>query len=232
MDRLRFNKQKFDDNVYMKLIHYIYCFLMANIGLILVSIPLFVSINFLTITTKNIWLFLLSMVFIYPGIASVFAMINHYLEYKTISPFRFFFQNGLKKFGAYGLKYGIVTTFLLTVFSVDLLLAYSLPLAQLTVPFLVLMIGLSFALCLNMLYFRVRNQTAKEKDIFRAAAYYLLRKWYVSLLNVVLFLLMFSVMFVKPQFGFIITPSIFLFIIYLNCGKLYQKNERKVEVKE
>ncbi|MBO6454636.1 DUF624 domain-containing protein, partial [Enterococcus faecalis] len=56
--------------------------------------------------------------------------------------------------------------------------------------------------------------------------YYGLRKWYVSCLNVFLLFSMFAMMFLKPQFGFVVTPVLFLGIIYLNTGKLHEKQKK------
>ena len=80
------------------------------------------------------------------------------------------------------------------------------------------------AIMLNAWYFQVRNPQASFKDVFRISVYYGLRKWYVSCLNVFTILNVCNDV-LKPQFGFVVTPVLFLGIIYLNTGKLHEKQK-------
>ena len=79
---------------------------------------------------------------------------------------------------------------------------------------------LGTSLMIHCDYFQVKNPELASKDILKTAAYFTLRKWYVSLLNVVLVALVLIVMVVKPQFGMTILPVLFLGIVYLNCTQL------------
>jgi hypothetical protein len=216
-----FKKQAYDNNIYLKWIFYIYCALMLNLGLLLLNLPFFVAANFLALSYPNLGILLLLTLPFYPAIIAIFAVMDKYDKQGHIAPFKDFLTQGIRRFGLTGLGYGSVTTLVLTVLISDMMLFYHLPLAQLSLPFLGLVSLLVLALALNMLYFRVRNPQAQARDVLRLAIYCLLRKWYVSLLNVLLLFAMFAVMFVKPQFGFIITPALFLGIIFLNCRKLY-----------
>lgn len=220
---LRFKNQTYDNNIYMKWIYYFYCGLMMNLGLLILNLPFFGAANFLAIAPENLGIFVLSTILFYPALIIIFAAIDHYRIYGEIEPFRFFFQIGLRKYGLKGLKYGICLTLVLFITISDLLLFYKMPFAAFTVPFFILLSILAIALTINILYFRVRNYAASFRDIFRISLYYLLKKWYVSLLNLGLLFSMIALMFLKPQFGFILTPVLFIGTIFLNCSKLHQQ---------
>ncbi|MBS7577670.1 MULTISPECIES: DUF624 domain-containing protein [unclassified Enterococcus] len=219
----RFKNQTYDNNIYMKWIYYLYCGLMMNLGLLILNLPFFGVANFLAIAPENLGIFVLSTILFYPAIIIIFAAMDHYRIYGEIESFKFFFQIGLKKYGLKGFKYGICLTLMLFITISDALLFYHLPFAKITVPFFILLSVLAIAFTINLLYFRVRNYTASLKDIMRISIYYLLRKWYVSLLNLGLFFSMMALMILKPQFGFILTPVLFIGTIFLNCSKLHQQ---------
>jgi hypothetical protein len=208
----------------MKWIFYIYCGLMMNLGFVMLNLPFFMAANFLKLQSENFGIFLLSTILFYPAIISVFAVINYYRSSGDIAPFKNFFNYGLKKFGLKGLKYGCISTLILLVVISDSLLFVRLPFAKISVPFCLILSLLIVAMSINMMYFRVRNPKASEKDIFRIAFYYSLRKCYVSFLNILLFAGLIILMFIKPQFGFMITPVLFIGIIFLNCAKLHQNS--------
>lgn len=218
----RFKNQTFDNNIYMRWIYYIYCGLMVNIGMWLVILPFFITINYLALMPENAVFLVLSSLIFYPAIMSMFSAIDFYRQNGDISPFKFFFTYGLRQFGLKGLKYGAMVTMILIISLIDIKVTYSSPIAKISLPFFIMLMLITLALACNMMYFRVRNPKLPEKDIFRVAAYYLIKKWYVSLLNVSLFLAMVTLMAIKPQLGFLLTPAIFLGIIFLNCSKLHQ----------
>lgn len=165
----------------------------------------------------------MSTLLFYPAIISMLAVMDRYRIDRDIAPFKNFFTIGLKQFGLKGFKYGVITTVILIILFSDIQLFYHLPFAKFSVPFLVVLCLSTIILAINMMYFRVRNPKASEKSIFRIAFYYLLRKWYVSLLTILLLGAMLATMVVKPQFGFLLTPALLIGIIFLNCTKLHQE---------
>lgn len=218
----RSTEQTYDNNIYMKWIFNLYSVLMMNLGFSILCALFAIATLFLSVTEQTLGIFLLLLLPFWPAMISIFATIDQYKKNRDLSPFKFFFMNGLRNFGLKGLKYGGIVLLTLTITISDIFFFSSLPIVNITIPFFVLLSALIIAFSMNMMYFRVRNPESKEIDIIRVSVYYLLRKWYVSLLNVLLFSAMLGLMFVMPQFGFLLTPAIFIGIIFLNCSNLHK----------
>ena len=89
---------------------------------------------------------------------------------------------------------------------------------------MVLLLIFGLAIMLNAWYFQVRNPQASFKDVFRISIYYGLRKWYVSCLNVFTILNVCNDVF-EATVWVCCNPVLFLGIIYLNTGKLHEKQK-------
>ena len=103
-------------------------------------------------------------------------------------------------------------------FLADVYVFAKLPGGQWLIPFFLLLLIIGVAVSINAWYYQVRNPQATMKDVLRLAFYMALKKWYASLLNLVLFAAIFAVMLLKPQFGFVITTSLFAGMMYLNLS--------------
>ena len=195
-----FTKQTFDNNIYMKIFRWLYILFIGNLGLLLVNIPFFIAVISL-------------------------GLIDTFKEEKELDPFKTFFQ----KFRQFGLRGFLISLLGLgsSIISVtDIFFFAKTTIGKWFIPLMVLLLIFGLAIMLNAWYFQVRNPQASFKDVFRISIYYGLRKWYVSCLNVFLLFSMFAMMFLKPQFGFVVTPVLFLGIIYLNTGKLHEKQKK------
>lgn len=217
-----FQKPTFEENIYMKIIRWAYLLLIVNVFFVILNIPFTLSALFLSLVPGNALIFWASLIFLGPGIIGVFYCADEFYKNKDLTPFKDFLS-GLKKFFVKGLMYWGIFLLVLLISAVDIVFFYQTSLAPFMVAFFVILLIFTLALSLNCFYFQMRNPNSSFRDIFRISLYYVLKKWYVSLINVVLVMCLLAMMILKPQFGLLITPSIFLGIIYLNCRKLHQK---------
>ncbi|EYT94750.1 hypothetical protein AK89_12055 [Enterococcus mundtii CRL35] len=105
---------------------------------------------------------------------------------------------------------------------VDILFFKDQPIGIWLIPLFFIFIILAINLMINNFYFQVKNPEISIREIYHVSFYYVLKKWYISLLNTILVFLLLIVMVVKPQFGFLVTPCLFLGLIYLNCKQTYR----------
>lgn len=210
-----FTKQTFEQNIYMKMFRWAYIFLMINICFVMINIPFFIAVTSLAIDPRNIPLFLLSFLLVGPGIIASMGVIDVLKDRKDVDPVKEFFKK-YKKFAFRGFSYGLLSILGLIIGLTDIFLFMKHPLGKWIVPFFIFLVFISLVISINSWYFQIRNPDGKMKEILQIAVFYSFRKWYVSLLNIVLLLLSFTVMLLKPQFGFILSFSLFLGLIYLN----------------
>ncbi|MGX7133036.1 DUF624 domain-containing protein [Enterococcus songbeiensis] len=215
-------KQTFENNIYMKLFRWAYIFLMSSLCFTLVNLPFFFATISLAIDLKNTLFFLVALLFWGPGMIALIAMIDRFKEEKDVQPVKYFFS-AFRQFWLRGLIYWLIGWFSIVVALTDVAFFAKLPNGQWFIPlFLVLaIVGLSFSI--NSWYFQVRNPESGIKSVMQMAIFYVLRKWYFSLLNSLLFLIIPLLMILKPQFGFTITPSLFAGLIYLNATQLHRR---------
>ncbi|BAL62694.1 DUF624 domain-containing protein [Melissococcus plutonius] len=212
------SKQTFENNIYMKLFRWLYILLMGNLCLLGVNLPFFVAAICLAIDIRNLPLFIFSLFFIGPGFITLFALLDRFKEEKEIEPVLVFMKE-FHQFWLRGIIYWFIGWFGTILAVTDGLFFTQWSVGYWMISFFILLTGMCLASSINCWYFQVRNPKAKKRDILRIAIYYTLRKWYISALNVLLFLLIFIVMLLKPAIGFMITPILFMGLIYLNVKK-------------
>lgn len=221
-----FKKQSFENNIYMKIFRWAYILLIGNLLFSIVNIPFFFAAICLALDVRNIPLFGLSLLFVGPAAISLLYLIDRFKEEKDVEPVKEFFR-GFRRLGLKGLVFWLIGWFGIIVGIADMLFFADLPMGQWLIPFFLILILIALSVSINSWYFQVRNPESPFKDVLRMASYYALRKWYVSIINVILFALIFVLMILKPQFGFVLTPVLFLGIIYLNASQLHKVQKVK-----
>ena len=212
-----FAKQRFDTNIYMKLFRWAYILLMGTLCFSLVNLPFFFATISLAIDVRNVLFFALSLLFVGPGFVALFGMIDVFKEHKDVEPVKEFLRK-YRQFGLRGFLYGLIGWGASVVCLADVYVFAKLPGGQWLIPLFLILMIIGLAVSINAWYYQVRNPQATMKDVLRLAFYMALKKWYASLLNLVLFAAIFAVMLLKPQFGFVITTSLFAGIMYLNLS--------------
>lgn len=214
-------KQTFDNNIYMKLFRWGYIFLMSSVCFTIATAPFFLSVVLLAVDSHNLLPFIFSLLFLGPAMASVLSVIEVFKEEKDVEPVRQFLI-GYRRFGLKGLLFWLPGWGGSVIAVTDILFFSTIANGQWLVPFFLLVAIVGLAFSINCWYFQMKNPKAAISAIFQIAFYYVLRKWYISLLNVLLYLLIPLLMLLKPQFGFLITPSLLAGLIYLNASKLHK----------
>ncbi|AZP92513.1 hypothetical protein QJ527_08385 [Enterococcus mundtii] len=215
-----FKKQTFETNVYMKLFRLAYSFLAGNLCLLLVNLPFFLVVVTTAIDIRNSLFFLGSLFFFLPAIMTTFVWFVEGIQ-ENEAPVKTFFQlyRWVWKKSMYlgGSGYLVIA-----ISFVDILFFKDQPIGIWLIPLFFIFIILAINLMINNFYFQVKNPEISIREIYHVSFYYVLKKWYISLLNTILVFLLLIVMVVKPQFGFLVTPCLFLGLIYLNCKQTYR----------
>lgn len=219
-----FKKPTFEDNIYMKLIRWGYLLLVANLCFVVAMLPFALAALFLAIDLRNLFPFALSLLFVGPALIATCGYLDDFKrELEIDAPVKTFFKYWLR-FGRRGLIYWLVGWSGSIVAVADISFFVNLPNGKWLTPFFMLLAILASAVSINCWYFQIRNPEKGLKDVFRISLFYAIRKWYFSLLNVLLLGILLSLMVLKPQFGFLLTPVLFAGLIYLNTGLLHKKS--------
>lgn len=215
-------KQTFDNNIYMKIINWIYQLLVANLGLLIVNFPFVCCSLFLALDIRNVFAFSLSMLLFGPAFYTLIAYLNQLREYKDIDRPFYTFIDLYKKWFVKGISNWLIPWIIINLLAVDAIFFYHFELLPIALPVLVI-IGLGIiGYFLNFCYFNIRNEDKTHREIRLISIYYLLKKWYVVCVNFILIICYLVVQLIKPQFGLLITPVVFVGLIYLNQSKLHQ----------
>lgn len=213
-------KQTFDNNLYMKMFRWAYILLMGSVCFTLAILPFSLAVLFLAVDSHNSLPFAASLLFFGPAMCAVFSVADVFKQEQDVAPVQQFFR-AYWQFGLRGLFLWLPGWLGSIIACVDIFFFAKIPNGQWLIPFFLLLAAASISLSINCWYFQVKNPTESIKNILRISIYYVFRKWYISLLNVALYLLVPLLMLLKPQFGFILTPAILAGLIYLNAGKLH-----------
>lgn len=216
--------QPYDNNVYMKLIKFVSVFLISNVAFTVTNILLFIASLFLAISSANFIIFAIAFIAYGVSLITTMYVLDQYKEDRDLPVFKTYLI-GVKKFWKQGFIYWLPVLVVSIIVCVDILAFTKLEFVKWLIPIFVIMFVITVGLGINMMYFKIKNPQGTWKDIATISVFYALKKWYVSLLNAVLLVLMTIVIFIKPQFGYLITPSIFIGLLYLNCSQLH-KNKK------
>lgn len=211
-------EQQFERNLYMKMMGWIYLFLVSNLCFWLMNVPFIVTALFLAIDERNLAVFAVALSFVGVGGIALVALLEEVIKEKEMTPVRVYRQK-LKQFGWRGYLYWLMGWTGSIVAFADGLFFLRFPFGRWLSPFFFLLGVMSLSLSLNCWYFQVRNPLAKKKDVLRIALYYTFKKWYVSLINVLLLLLLFVCVILKPPFGISFGPMAIFGLVYFNQRK-------------
>lgn len=215
-------KEEFlDNNLYANGFRMVYRLLMLNVCFTLTTSPLLITFSISALTINNWFFFMLASLTFVPSCLAIFKCLDKLAYEKELDVthdyMTFFTQDFKKSFG-----YGLLFSLLLTIGLVDMVFVMRFPLFKGGLPLFVLFILLGTGLLVNTLYFYTRNPYQSSQNLVRIAVFYLVKKWYISIVNITLFGLLISALALKPPVGFFILPSLLSSVIYWNCSKLHQ----------
>ncbi len=211
----------FENNLYMKAFRWVYNMLVFNLLFTLLNLPLFLAFNLLAVDSRNTWFFLLAALPFGGAFAGLIGSLEQFAMNKECEPAKVFFSQ-IYTFWLKGTVYWLTALACLVVIATDLLFFAATPWFQWISPLLFVVGVIGLGIFLNSIYFQIKNPLAGSKDIYKISLYYTLRKWYTTGLNGLLLVLIPVCMLLKPQFGYLLAPSLLGGLIYLNSGKLYR----------
>lgn len=222
-------KEEFlDNNIYANGFRMVYRLLMLNVYFTVTTSPLLIVLSISALTLTNWFFFMLASLTFVPSCLAVLKSLDKMIEEKELEVTRDyvrFFGQGFKRSFCYGGLFSL----LVMIAVVDLVFVTRFPWFKGLLPVFVLLILLASGWLINTLYFYTRNPEQSSRNLVRVASFYVLKKWYVSLINVVLLGLLISALALKPPVGFLILPSLLLGAIYWNCSKLHQVGDANVQ---
>ncbi|WP_261805862.1 DUF624 domain-containing protein [Lapidilactobacillus luobeiensis] len=213
-------KQSFENNVYMKIFNWLYIFFVTSLLFSIVNLPFVLCVLFLALDVRNALIFWGSLLFFGPALMAGLAVIDRFMEIKTASPFKDYFHF-LRQFFKVGFLYGAITLLIIGIFGTDIyFFMLHQKIGQFLVPLMLILMVVVLALFVNVIYFQIRNPQRDFKSVLKVSLYYLAKRWYLALINALVLLLLPTLMLIKPQFGMVLTPSLIMLLLYLNCGFL------------
>ncbi|MBP1048282.1 DUF624 domain-containing protein [Enterococcus sp. BWM-S5] len=213
----------FENNIYMKAFSWVYNLLVFNLLFTLMNLPLFLAFSLLAIDFRNLLFFLLAALPFGGAFAALLGSLQQFIQEKEDEPFKVFFSQ-MRSLWLKGTGYWLIAVSCLLIVAVDLLFFSATSLFRWVSPlfFIIGIIGLSAFL--NSVYFQIRNPKMFRKAIYKISLYYTIRKWYAAVINSVLFMIIIGCMLLKPQFGYLLAPSLLGGLIYLNSSKLHKSS--------
>lgn len=203
----------------------LYCLMSGGMLFSLTLLPLVFTVLTTAIVPENLLWFLLASFPLGVAWMALMALLHQFWEDGDVEPVKVYLK-AIKSFWRAGLSNWFLTLFVLGICLADLFLLSQTRYFLWLSPSLLLLSVAVIGLFLNLCYFQVCNPAAAFKDILRISLYYLLRKWYVTIINTILFISLFIGMILKPQFGFILLPELLGLLLLLNLKQLHRQNIR------
>ncbi|MGC6767948.1 DUF624 domain-containing protein [Enterococcus sp. LJL51] len=160
--------------------------------------------------------------------AALLGSLEQFIQEKESEPFKVFFRQ-VRKGWLKGTGYWLAAILCMIIIGADLWFFVATPWFQWISPLFFIIGVLGLGVFLNTVYFQLKNPLARRKEIYKISLYYALRKWYVTGLNSLLLIIILGFMLLKPQFGYLLAPSILGGLIYLNSSKLHKLRQSPAE---
>ncbi len=216
-------KHDFMNNPFMKVMNWAYIGLTVSVLFALTNLPLVFCALFLAVDSRNLPFFLIALLPFGSACMAGLGVADEFITHKAVAPAKAYAQHLIQAFKR-GLLYWVPTLLVVIILATDIgWFAANPALGRFLLPLLVILLAVVLGLSVNLMYLQVRNPEVGPKAVFKLAVYYLAKRWYIALLNAVLLASVPVLMIIKPQFGMVVTPSVLLLLIYLNCeflGKL------------
>lgn len=218
-------KHDFEDNLYMIWIRRLYCLLSGGLLFSFTMLPLVFVVLTCAIVPENLVWFVLASCPLGVAWIALMAFLDQFWEQGDVEPVKAY-AKAIKTFWRVGLSYWLLTVLIFGICMTDLFFLSQTRYFLWLSPSFLLLSGAVIGLFLNLCYFQIRNPGSTFKEVLRISLYYLLRKWYVTLINTILFLSLFIGMFLKPQFGFVLLPEAMGLLLLLNLKQLHRGQSR------
>jgi hypothetical protein len=195
---------------------YAYALLMVNVLLVVFNLPLAIML-FVTVDSLQSWpFFLLLSLTLAPSLVGAFGVFHTMREESRPRPFAAFWQ-AYRRRGARAFVIGIATALIVAFVLLDGTIAAGTIWAPLLGPlFAVLAVG-SVAVALFALAGLAVFERASLKAIVKAALYLAVRRWYFSVVSLVMVGLIGAAVLLQPVLGAALVPGILLYAVFANA---------------
>ncbi|MDH6363970.1 hypothetical protein M2139_000955 [Enterococcus sp. PF1-24] len=212
-------KKNFENNIYMKMMEMVYFYLKANLLMLGLNLPLFLAVNFLELSIGNALIFFIALIPLGISIGAGFLII-FYREASKAYQFPENLNKQILQLAKKLMGYWLMGLLSLLILLIDIVFFSKTQLFIWLFPGLLVLSVFTMGIMIQGIYFRIIYPNKRNIEILKWSVCLSIKKFYITIINVCLFLLLVITMVIKPQFGFLITPTIFMLLIYRNCTML------------
>ncbi len=197
---------------------FVYTFLAGNALLALANAPLVFCLALVADPAAAWPFFLLLSVTIAPSLGGIFASFRALNDDAgTVKPVAAFLKGYKRSFKRTALL-GVAAVALLLFLGVDLVAVQAMPGAAVLMPLLVVLAAVSVCLTVTVIAGVVLLPETHLKSILKAALYFVVQRWYLSLGMLVLLGIIVSAAVLQPVLGVALAPAPLLFVIWSNAS--------------
>jgi len=194
---------------------YFYWLIGLNLMFLSTNLILTLALIFLRLTPENSFYFLLGVIPTGPSISAMFACFNKISREKDISLFRDYLKFYKKTFKK-SIKIWVISCVLVYIIILNINLLLDTTIIALLMPAYVILVAFIISITIAVFYLFSKADANSVVDIIKKSMYFSVKRSHISLCNVVIFLLWFFVIFIRPLLGIVIMPSIIIFLMSKN----------------
>lgn len=214
-------RTQFAGNAFTRVFNTAYAFFIPNLFFLVTNIWLIITLLTVPLTLRNTLPYLLACVPMGPAFIVLFRCADDFLTHHELPRwwrlFRQYGQAAKKIIGVWTAALAI-----LYIAIVDSFVFVQSPLGKWLLPLMVIVSLVALITGLSFLTFAYRNPDARFKPLLQAALMLTGRRWYIGLINLVLFALFLLTLAAKPALGFMIAPIIFTTLLSLNNHQAFR----------
>lgn len=200
---------------------YVYGILMANLLLVVANLPLAASL-FLTTDALAAWPFtLLVSLTLGPSLAGVFEILHSLRAKDPVRPFAAFWR-GYRRRGLPALLVGAATGAVVGFVLYDIAILAQTAWLPYVGPTLVVVAVWAVAAAVLSIAGLVVYPSARVRSIVKAAVYLSVRRWYFSLMSLVLVGVVLVAVLAQPVLGAVLVPAVLLYPAFANAQYVFQ----------
>lgn len=216
---------------YTSFLNTLYWHFMLNLFFIITSLPFILVSVFSALDARNVFFYFLAAISLGPSFCAIYACLDKLREVGHIHVFRDYFSNYgrcIKK----ALLIELPALLILGICFMNMMFFSNSAWFIYIRPVWIFIMAVTIAWCINSYYFYIRNQDKALKDIWKMALYYVFRKWWLSLLTILVSVGLLVMMLLSPVVGNLVLPSMLIHILYWIGSGLHVVDENGMLVKK
>lgn len=203
-----------ENHPFIKVSGILYLGLMTNLLLVLTSLPLVVLA--LATDPTSTWLpMALAAVLAAPGLPAAFTVFARYTDDGDVAVVRNYLH-GWRRHARRSLLVGAATVTLGVVLAVDMAWAFGRHVGAVAVPVFAMLLVLVAGIGLGWMVACTERPTERLAPLARAATYLMTRRWYLTLVSLVCFVVLGAITAQSPAVGLGVTAAPLLYLVWAN----------------